>query len=317
MTRARDLSNDEANNGGATPPFVAGKNKVINGDFGVWQRGTSFSTPNATYTADRWFQGADSVPTTWAISQQTFTPGTAPVAGYEGTYFYRSLCTTTGSATIADITHRIEDVRTFAGQTVTLSFWAKADTTRTSLIYLVQVFGTGGSSGVVPSTPSITFTNTWQRFTFTMSVPSIAGKTIGAGSYLGVNIRQALANGSTLDIWGVQLEAGSVATPFQTATGTVAGELAACQRYYWKNIHWGTGTIYGNNMYVSVMNPIQMRTSPSVSKYANGDAMGLATISTITVNDNSQYGFNYNFAYTGSNFLATRCFLYLEASAEL
>ena len=41
-----------------------------------------------------------------------------------------------------------------------------------------------------------------------------------------------MTNGNTLDIWGVQAEISSVATAFQTATGTIQGELAACQRYY-------------------------------------------------------------------------------------
>ena len=49
--------------------FAAGKNKVINGDFGIWQRGTSFSSINGIYTADRWIGATNKTVT---ISQQTF-----------------------------------------------------------------------------------------------------------------------------------------------------------------------------------------------------------------------------------------------------
>ena len=50
MSRAQLTSTVEQNTGGAVSPYVAGKNKIINGDFGIWQRGTSFSNPaNETY----------------------------------------------------------------------------------------------------------------------------------------------------------------------------------------------------------------------------------------------------------------------------
>ena len=48
MTRARDVADNQENLGGGVPPFVAGKNKIINGDFGIWQRGTSFTNPGNT-----------------------------------------------------------------------------------------------------------------------------------------------------------------------------------------------------------------------------------------------------------------------------
>ena len=73
-----------------SPTFFAGKNKIINGDFGIWQRGTSFSNPsNGAYTADRWAIGHNGTGATRTISQQSFAAGTAPVSGYEGSFFYR------------------------------------------------------------------------------------------------------------------------------------------------------------------------------------------------------------------------------------
>ena len=120
--------------------FAAGKNKIINGDFGIWQRGTSFSNPaNATYVADRWFVELDGSSFTRTISQQTFTPGTAPVAGYEGQYFLRWNTSVAGTSnTIQALSQRIEDIRTLSGQTVTLSFWAKADASRALTVYAYQ-----------------------------------------------------------------------------------------------------------------------------------------------------------------------------------
>jgi hypothetical protein len=219
--------------GGWTGYQVAGKNAIINGGFDFWQRGTSFST-NAAYTADRWVIGINN---TTSLSQQTFTPGAAPVAGYEGTYFARLNRTVRPTAFDDYFIHRIEDVRTFAGQTVTLSFWAKSSaSTVLSGAYLEQWFGTGGSTSplYVDSTGTLNLTTSWQRFTKTFTVPSISGKTIGTGSYLALTFVMANNIGATgvYDIWGVQLERGSVATPFSRAGGTIQGELAACQRYY-------------------------------------------------------------------------------------
>jgi len=218
--------------------YAAGKNKIINGDFNVWQRGTSIAVSASTtgFGADRW---GIAVGTSAAVtlSRQAFTPGTAPVAGYEGNYFLRCNRTTTGSSP-SYFFQRIEDVTTFAGQTVTFSFWAKASSTftfSTGEIYLEQNFGSGGSGAVTTNlnTSTQTITTSWARYSFTVTVPSISGKTIGTSSFLAVVFNCATSQSTfTLDFWGVQLEAGSTATAFQTATGTIQGELAACQRYY-------------------------------------------------------------------------------------
>lgn len=272
MTRARDVADTQENLGGGVPPFTAGKNKIINGDFGVWQRGTTFTNPGAgSYTADRFREEKDGTTSAVTVTRQTFSPGTAPVAGYEGAFFLRDTLTTVGDGTYLQIAQFIEDVRTFAGQTVTLSFWAKADSARTSLVFLAQQFGTGGSSTVYSATPAITYSTSWQRFTYTFTLPSIAGKTIGTGSSLAIGIRSTATTGSVLDIWGVQLEAGSVATPFQTASGSIGGELALCQRYFQYlsgsgNTYIGTGyarTTTRFDCFVPLMNT--MRSTPSVT----------------------------------------------------
>jgi hypothetical protein len=216
--------------------YYAGKNKIINGDFGVWQRGTTFTNPaDGSYTSDRIQIGVTGSPTTYTVSREAFTPGAAPVAGYEGQFFYRSAQTTLGTLTNVDFWQKVENVRTLAGQTATLSFWAKADSTRNLGVYIAQNFGSGGSGTTFPlnrtGTP-VSVTTSWQHFTFTFTMTGVSGKTIGANSYLQIAFRQAAAAGYVLDIWGLQLEAGSAATAFQTATGTIQGELAACQRYY-------------------------------------------------------------------------------------
>jgi len=259
-------------------PFAAGKNKFINGDMRFWQRGTTatLTTGSAQFLSDRWKCRCDFTAGTASISQQTFTPGTAPVAGYEGTFFNRVTCGST--STYSNLQQPIEDVRTLAGQTVTFSIWAKSSAATSLTFTAYQSFGTGGS-GVVTISGGTTYTTTtsWTRYTWTVSVPSVSGKTIGANSLLDCYFEFSGTLGSvTCDTWGAQAEASSVATPFQTATGTIQGELAACQRYY----QVIAGTIAGSNFpivtgYASAVSqtprfpvsfPVTMRVTPTMTK---------------------------------------------------
>ena len=251
---------------------VAGKNKIINGDFGIWQRGTTVTA--GTYTADRWVNTGGS----GTVSRQAFTPGAAPVAGYESQYYLN--WTITADQINNEMLQRIEDARTFAGQTVTLSFWARSTVGAQPLnVAIYQHFGTGGSpsslagatliSGGSPYTP----TSSWQRFTFTFTVPSVSGKTFGTdnNSFLWVRPAQftTTATNTSLDIWGVQLEAGSVATPFSISTPNKQSELAACQRYYQvlgDNIYeliYGGYMTSGTTAYISFPYPVTMRATPT------------------------------------------------------
>ena len=224
-----------------TPPTaqIAGKNAIINGDFGVWQRGTTFNgITNGLFSADRWnIANNNGGGANVNITQQTFTPGTAPVVGYESAYYLQYAQTVAGSgATYSQLVQKIEDVRKFANQTITVSFWAKSasGTINVNPVW-GQYFGTGGTAGTFetgfnPGTISVT--TTWTRYTAQLTVPSIAGKTIGANNncayfYFGLPLNSTF----TLSVWGVQIEAGQTTTEFTTASGTVQGELALCQRY--------------------------------------------------------------------------------------
>lgn len=234
MARSRNTADTQTASGGPVSPSIAGKNKIINGDFGVWQRGTSFTLTNgiASYTADRFMVQCNFSSGSSTATQQTFTPGTAPVAGYESQYYLR--ITNSAGGTNTELQQRVEDVRTFAGQTVTISFWAKASSSVTMANTIIQNFGSGGSGSVSTTGTSQTLTTSWARYSTTIAVPSVSGKTIGTSSYIQVYpmyYSSGTIASNVIDVWGVQLEAGSTATPFQTATGTIQGELAACRRY--------------------------------------------------------------------------------------
>ena len=257
---------------GGTNQFYAGKNKIINADFGIWQRGTSFN-PSATgffLFADRFRSYTYSASATTA-SQQAFTAGTAPVAGYEGTFFGRVVSTNT----FAYFSYNgIENVRTFAGQTVTLSYWAKSASAQTlNEVQVTQYFGSTGSTAVATTLTAPSITTSWARYTHTFTMPSISGKTIGGGNDgIFINIKGAINN--ALDMWGFQLEAGSTATDFVTASGgSPQAELAMCQRYFLglsstENVYTNFGVgVYRNSTVAEIMIslPVTMRVKPSVS----------------------------------------------------
>jgi hypothetical protein len=257
--------------------FAAGKNKIINGDFGIWQRGTSFSSPaSGSYLTDRFYIGFDGTPTV-TYSRQTFTPGTAPVAGYEGQYFFRAAMTNASTTTSWNLYQKIENVQTFAGQTVTVSFWAKADSARSVAMNFLQQFGSGGSGDVFGGAGQAnSVTTSWQRFSYTLTLPSIAGKTIGTGSSLTLYITLPISSTSTIDLWGVQVEGSNTVTAFQTATGTIQGELAACQRYYFRNtataqysVYYGGAARSTTIANCNVVFPVEMRIAPTSIDYSN------------------------------------------------
>jgi len=201
------------------------RNLIINGGFQVWQRSTSFS--GNEYTADRWYAGLSGATAT--ISQQSFTVGQTDVPG-EPEYYLRF--NVTGANDNVKIQQPIEDVRTAAGQTVTLSFWIKSTSAPTSLTpRFQQNFGSGGSTAVNTDGTTITgITSSWQKIERQVTIPSISGKTIGSSSYFLLQLLNPNNETFDFDIANVQVELGNVATPFEHRS--YGEELALCQRYF-------------------------------------------------------------------------------------
>jgi hypothetical protein len=291
----------------------AGKNKIINGDFRINQRNFTSVSTDTNYCFDRFrigFTGG-----TYTATPQTFTPGAAPVAGYEGANFVRlAIAGQSATSDGARFIQTIEDVRVFAGQTVTVSFWAKAASgTPKIAMEFVQNFGSGGSTtvtGIVSATAAPSITTSWARYSYTIAVPSISGKTIGtssalqftmwlsAGSDFAARAGSIGIQNNTFDIWGVQVEYGSKATPFQLAGGgDTQSELAMCQRYYQRAV--GTTGAFAGAAITGVATsvgavemiyaaPVQFRVAPTVIEVSGMGVQGaggglIGSASSITI----------------------------------
>lgn len=220
------------------------KNWIINGMFDVWQRGTSkvCTTDDRTFLADR-FNVYLVSGTTCTASRQSFTVGQTTVPN-NPTYFHRAVVVSGGgSASRCNIAYAIEDVTKLAGNTITISFWAKADASRNISIEFIQQFGTGGSTVITGiGVQKFALTTAWQRITKTITIPSITGKTIGTDHYTGLAIfldagsdynsrTDSLGNQSgTFDIANISLVYGSV--PVECQNQPYADVLRDCQRYF-------------------------------------------------------------------------------------
>ena len=210
------------------------RNLLINGDFQVWQRGTTFSSLTASdYTADRWISYASSTSNT-TTTRQSFSAGQTDVEG-NPKYFLRLDNTPDADTTWMELFQRVEDVTYFSAVYVTLSFWIKSNRNSVSdnnFFSFRQNFGSGGSSTVSTASSTFEISTGWEKKTLTVHLPSISGKTVGTGSYLEVHLAQSssVTADTYYDIANVQLELGKVATPFEHRS--YGEELALCQRYF-------------------------------------------------------------------------------------
>jgi hypothetical protein len=193
---------------------------------------------------------------------------------------------------------KLEDVRTFAGQQVTVSFWAKVDATKNISVEFAQSFGTGGSPSANVTgidVAKVSIGTIWQKVTVTATIPSITAKTLGTDGNSFINLVVWFDAGSTFnsrtdtlgqqsgtfDIAQVQVEPGPIATTFERRP--IGTELSLCQRYFCKSYDLETapGTVTTNgelrlktfgggnsSSSVEIFYPVTMRGLPTITSYS-------------------------------------------------
>jgi hypothetical protein len=238
MTRAYNTATTQQNSGGAVAGVTAGKNPVLNSAFNVWQRGTSVAFGAYTYTADRW-QAYNNASAATASQQVTGDTTNLPNIQYCARVQRNSGSSATNAIQFSQSFESINSIP-FAGKTVTLSFYARkganysptSDILNTTLYYgsgTDQRVLAGYTGGTAAINVNPVLTTTWQRFSYTATIASTATE---LGITFNHNPIGTAGAADYFEVTGVQLEVGSVATPYAPYSSTYQGELAACQRYY-------------------------------------------------------------------------------------
>ena len=262
--------------------YAAGKNFIINGGMDIWQRGTSAAGSYPTYLADRWMNYR-------AVAGSTFSRQvTGDTTNLPSIQYCQRLQRNSGNTATNDIiiSQSMESVNSIplAGKTVIMSFYARAGSNLSSsgsTMFAGIFSGTGTDQNFIAGytgnatviNQSKTLTTTWQRFTVSGTVGATATE---IGVQLGFTPTGTASTNDYIEITGVQLELGSTATTFSRAGGTIQGELAACQRYYYRRTAVDTYEALSQpfnassttRAYFQVVFPVTMRTQPTVFDYS-------------------------------------------------
>lgn len=271
------------------------KNYIINGNFNIWQRGTSgFSGQN--YGADRWMG---------SVGVQAYSRENVDSLGG----YYARIARTTASTSSLLLTQRLEqiNVKNLRNKTVTLSFYVRqtiGTVLPINLYIYTPTISDNYTSVVLQETISIlpNPTSTFQKVSVSFTVNtemSLKGFSITIG-----NLSSGIAS---IDIQQVQLEEGSVATPFEHRPVTL--EMILCQRYY-ELIYLNAMGAYFTGVHTlnSIEFTVEKRTTPTVTYgsvvYSNSNSLitnGI-TIKSITPQLTST-----------SNLGSVNCTIYLSA----
>ena len=301
--------------------YAAGKNKITNGNMVIDQRNTAgtavtVNAASAFYSTDRWRGFGQATDGVFTLGQDSDAP-----SGFSKSL---KVTVTTADASIGStqqysLQQRIEgnnvvdlELGTATAKTFTISFWVRSSLTG-------NMGGAINNSAFNRSYPfqyTIDSADTWEKKSITILGDTTGTwlKDTGIGLILTFGLGAGSSVVSTADAWtgsnavgvtgqvqvigtlsatwfitGVQLEIGSIATPFQTATGTIQGELAACQRYYYR-LNLNTGKNFGSGMNNTttgtlIINfPVPMRVTPSALEQSGtaADYTLLTSVTTVT-----------------------------------
>lgn len=281
------------------------KNQLINGGFDFWQRGTSLTltgTNSSTFLADKWSTNTSS--TNCVITRQERSYGDTAL-GAPVQFFSRwTMSASTGSSAYVHIDNKIENVKRFDDQWVTLSFWARSSVATQIGFEFVSSYGTGsennGSTYSPYNSKGFNIDTSWKKYSLTVKTINLFGKTINdssssficrfvpsSGSGYQPRWGGSLNFNGDFDLAAVQLEYGKAATPFEVKSH--ATELEQCKRFFqWidNGQCFATRNSSGRARINAALVP-EMRTTPTITRTSNnfvlqGDGISYSSSSTVS-----------------------------------
>jgi hypothetical protein len=268
------------------------------------------------YGADRWVNSF--IGGTVTQSRQAFTLGDT-LGSNSPTFFLRQSVSGQSLASHhATIQHRIEGVRSYAGQTITILGWARRSSGAGNMaVEVAQTFGTGGSPSaqVTGVGQPVTLTGSWAPFAVTIAVPSIAGRTLGtngndrldlvfwtsAGSDFNSRTNSLGLQTIGVDLWGIHIKLGTHTTAAveMYRQPELGPELARCQRFYQTALTYArfrssiAAEVGGNGYFF----PVAMRAIPSAAFLSNSYTNNVTSVS---VSNITRAGFIFELTASGA-----------------
>jgi hypothetical protein len=252
-------------------------NPIINSAMQVWQRGTSIVPTTTSFGPDRWqvYRGT----TGSTVSRQATGDTTnLPNIQYCARVQRDSGNTATNPIYVAQNLETINAVP-FAGKTVTFSFYARRGANFSAQLNYRIDTGTGTDQNLLTGytgaatigNTDVTLTTTWARYSVTATIAATATE---FGLLFGFVPTGTAGAADYYEVTGVQIDIGSVALPFRTYAGTIQGELAACQRYYYRQggqtySPFAQGWVYNSTGAANLVRPpVTMRVVPTAIDYS-------------------------------------------------